>query len=75
MSGIDILGLAMLVIGGLWLIIEAFKTSILWGLGCLIITPVSLVFIFVHWDKAKSPFILQLVGLALIIANAFLEAL
>ncbi len=75
MSGIDMLGLAILVIGGFWLIIEAFKTSILWGLGCLIITPVSLVFIFVHWDKAKSPFILQLVGLALIIANAFLEAL
>lgn len=75
MSGIDMLGLAILVIGGLWLIIEAFKTSILWGLGCLIITPVSLVFIFVHWDRAKSPFILQLVGLALIIANAFLEAL
>ncbi len=75
MNGIEMLGLAILVIGGLWLLIEAFTTSILWGIGCLLITPVSLVFIFVHWDRAKSPFILQLVGLALIISNTFLEAL
>jgi hypothetical protein len=75
MNGIEMLGLAILVIGGLWLLIEAFTTSILWGIGCLLITPVSLVFIFVHWDKAKSPFILQLVGLALIMSNTFLEAL
>jgi hypothetical protein len=75
MNGIEMLGLAILVIGGLWLLIEAFTTSILWGIGCLLITPVSLVFIFVHWDRAKSPFILQLVGLALIMSNTFLEAL
>ena len=75
MNGIEMLGLAILVIGGLWLLIEAFTASILWGIGCLLITPVSLVFIFVHWDRAKSPFILQLVGLALIISNTFLEAL
>lgn len=71
MSIMMMLGGALLFIGGIWLLIEAFTTSILWGIGCLLITPVSLVFIFVYWDRAKSPFILQLVGLALIILDKF----
>lgn len=72
MSAIVMLGTALLLIGGIWLIVEAFKTSILWGLGCLLITPVSLIFTFVHWDRASNPFILQLIGLALVISPKFL---
>jgi hypothetical protein len=72
MNGIVMLGVAISLIGGIWLLVEAFKTSILWGLGCLLITPVSLVFIFVHWDRAKSPFILQLIGIALILSRKLL---
>lgn len=59
------LGLAVFIIGGIGTLIASFKTSILWGLGCLFIAPVSLIFLILHWDVAKNPFFLQLVGIAL----------
>jgi len=34
--------------------IVAFKESILWGLGCLIVPFVSLVFLIVFWNDAKN---------------------
>ena len=58
-------GIALLIIGGIGTLIAAFKTSILWGLGCLLIAPASLIFLVLHWDEAKNPFFLQLVGFAL----------
>ena len=65
MIAIAYLGIALLIIGGIGTLIAAFKTSILWGLGCLLIAPVSLIFLILHWDVAKNPFFLQLFGLAL----------
>ena len=54
-----------MVIGGIWVLIEAFKESILWGLGCIFIPLVSLIFVIMHWDKAGKPFLIQLVGIVL----------
>ena len=65
MIAIGYLGIALLILGGIGTLIVAFKTSILWGLGCLLIAPVSLIFLILHWDVAKNPFFLQLIGLAL----------
>ena len=61
-------GLVVFVIGGLGTLIASFKTSFLWGLGCLLLAPVSLIFLIVHWDVAKNPFFLQLFGLAIMLA-------
>ncbi len=38
------IGLGIFIIGGIGTLIAAFKTSILWGIGCLLIAPVSLLF-------------------------------
>ena len=65
MIAVAYLGIALLIIGGIGTLIAAFKTSILWGLGCLLIAPVSLIFLILHWDVAKNPFFLQLIGFAL----------
>ena len=65
MEALTYLGLAVFIIGGIGTLIAAFKTSILWGLGCLFIAPVSLIFLVVHWDVAKNPFFLQIAGLAM----------
>ena len=70
MIAIGYLGIALIIIGGIGTLIAAFKTSILWGLGCLLIAPVSLIFLVLHWDVAKNPFFLQLVGLALLFAGS-----
>ena len=65
MIAIAYIGIALIIIGGIGTLIAAFKTSFLWGLGCLLIAPVSLIFLILHWDVAKNPFFLQLIGLAL----------
>lgn len=56
------IGLGIFIIGGIGTLIAAFKTSILWGIGCLLIAPVSLLFLIMHWSSAKNPFFLQLIG-------------
>jgi hypothetical protein len=37
--------------------------SLWWGLGCLFLAPVTLVFLLVHWKVALRPFLLSLAGL------------
>ena len=54
-------GLGLLVTG-LWMLVLQFKTSILWGLGCLIIPLVSLVWLVMHWEVGKRPFLFSLVA-------------
>lgn len=70
MGALMYLGLAVFVIGGIGTLIAAFKTSILWGLGCLLIAPVSLLFLVMHWSVAKNPFFLQLVGFAMMLLGS-----
>ena len=65
MAALAYIGVAIFIIGGIGTLIASFKTSILWGLGCLFIAPVSLIFLILHWDVAKNPFFLQLIGIAL----------
>ncbi len=62
-------GIAVLIIGGLGVLIAAFKTSVLWGLGCLMVPPVSLIYLILHWPDAKNPFLLQLVGLGILFVS------
>jgi len=68
------LGFGLAIIGSIGFLIAAFKESILWGLGCFFISPVSLIFLFVHWQEAKNPFFLQLAGLAIILVATFMGA-
>ena len=66
MSALAYLGVALVIIGGVGTLIAAFKTSILWGVGCILLAPVSLIFLVLHWNVAKNPFFLQLAGLVLL---------
>ncbi len=70
MQALIYLGFILIFIGGIGTLIAAFRTGILWGLGCLFIAPVSLIFLAVHWDVAKNPFFLQLIGLFIIFAGS-----
>lgn len=53
--------------GSIIFLIAAFRQSVLWGLGCLLIPFVSLVFLVLHWAEAKKGFFIQLTGLAVIV--------
>lgn len=65
-------GFLILVIASIGFLIAAFKESIWWGLGCLLFSPVSLVFLIMHWDVAKNPFFLQLIGLAIMFSATYI---
>ena len=65
-------GIGIIVIGGLGFLIAAFKESILWGIGCILLSPVSIVFLVLHWEEAKNPFLLQLVGIGLLLVSTVL---
>ncbi|WP_180101407.1 hypothetical protein [Acinetobacter sp. YH12126] len=66
------LGFAIILIGGLGFLIAAFKTSILWGLGCLLFYPISIVFLILYWQDAKNPFFLQFIGVFIVFLGSML---
>ena len=63
-----LMGLGSLIafIGAIWLLVLAFKKSIVWGLASLFIGPVLLVFAIMNWGDCKKPFLIWLGGFALI---------
>ena len=63
MEVLSIIGLIVFVMGGFGLLIAAFKTNILWGVGVIVFAPAALVFTVLHWSEARNPFLLQLFGL------------
>lgn len=68
-----VLGLAISLVAGIWLLVVAFRESVWWGLGSLLLSPVALVFVILHWQQAKKPFLINLGGLALVIVGALLS--
>ena len=67
---ISIIGLIIFVIGGILFLIESFKESVIWGLACLFVAPVVIVFTFLHWDVAKKPFFILLTGFIIMLIGA-----
>jgi len=57
-------------IGGIWLIVEGFRASPLWGLGLLFFSPiVSIIFLFVKPDYALKPWVVSFVGVVFFIVG------
>jgi hypothetical protein len=66
----EILGMILVIVGaliaivfGIQLLIVAFQTSVLWGLGYLFVPFVALIFVIVHWDVARKPFLRGLIAI------------
>ncbi len=66
-----ILGFVMLVVGCIWFMVVAFGQGFWWGIGTLLIQPVWVVFLVKFWDKARSSFITECVGGALLVIGVF----
>lgn len=60
-----ILGGLVYLTGVIWLVVLAFRTSILWGLAAFFIPFGYVIFAGVHWSKARPGFMTHLAGLAL----------
>jgi hypothetical protein len=64
-------GILLMLVGGLFFIIAAFRESLLWGLAVMFLPVVPLIFLIVHWHRAKGPFFIQLYGLAAVLIGVF----
>lgn len=51
-----ILGWVLGLLGTLWVIVLAWQRSVLWGLVCLLVPIVQLVYIVAHGKEAKEGF-------------------
>lgn len=56
-------GLALLLIGWVWLVALAWGQRRAWGLATLLIPPAGLLFAPLHWPAARRPFLVGLLGL------------
>ncbi|MEQ1858937.1 MAG: hypothetical protein ABMA13_03275 [Chthoniobacteraceae bacterium] len=65
------LGAITAAVGGIMLLIAAFRESVLWGLAYLLLPLAGLVFIVMHWDKSRRGFLLNLAGVCVVIAGFF----
>lgn len=66
---VALVGLGLVIGGGVWFLVVAFSKSIWWGLGCLLCSPVGLVFLVLNFGRAWKPFALEVVGVALYVAG------
>lgn len=69
------LGWLISAVGGVWLLVAAFRTSLLWGFLTLFVPLAGIVFVFAHWDEAKRPFLVSLAGIAVLCSPLLLAAL
>lgn len=67
---VGVIGVVIFIIGAILFLVVAFKESIIWGIACLLITPVVLIFTVMHWEVAKKPFFIQLAGLGVMLMAA-----
>ena len=75
--GFLLVGIGALIglIFGIQLLIQAFRASVLWGLGCLFLSfPVTLIFVATHWEEAKKSFLCCLLAIPFYIGGAILLA-
>ncbi len=63
-------GLIMVLIGGIWFLVVAFQENVLWVLAGFFFPFVWLIFLFMHYDKAEQPFLIQLAGVVVSIGGA-----
>lgn len=55
---------AVSIIGWLWIVVTAFSDGeTLWGIGCLIISPLCIVYGILNYQELKIPFYMVLGGI------------
>lgn len=62
-----LLGALVAFVGGIWIVVNAFKKSVLWGLGALFVPFVSLIFAIMNWEQNKKPFLIAIAGVVIMI--------
>ena len=66
------IGSLLLVVGGIWAIVVAFRRSLVWGLCYLFVPFAALVFVFVAWADVRRAFFTNLIGCAILCGGLYL---
>jgi hypothetical protein len=64
-----LVGALISLLSSLLFLVAAFNTNTLWGLGCIFVPFVSLLFLVLNWDVAKRPFIANIIGTVLMLGG------
>ena len=63
-----LLAYGLLILGGIMVLIAAFRVGILWGLAVLFLPGiVHLIFVIMYWREAKSGVLVQLAAIPVVI--------
>jgi hypothetical protein len=70
--GVALLGLGwlLMVVGGLWGLVLAFKQSLMWGLLYIFVPLANVVFLIKHWAITRNAFFLVVSGVVLVVIGA-----
>lgn len=71
-SSLFVIGFLIGLFFGIKILIIAFRKSVVWGLASLFIPFVALVFVIMHWDETKKPFLCSLLAIPLYILGGIL---
>ena len=71
-GAIFLIGIIITIISQIYIIIKAFKTSLLWGFGTLFLPIVDLAFIVLYWNETKRYVYWILIGFLLFVVGASL---
>ena len=66
-----IVGFAVNAVCGIVVLVQAFKTSVGWGLAVMFLPFAALFFVLNHWEETKKPFLGGLGGTALMVLGIF----
>jgi hypothetical protein len=72
-TALYVTGILIALICDIWIVVLAFQESVLWGLGCLFLPVVGIVFAIMYWDTAHKPFLISLGGAALAFVGALIS--
>ena len=67
-----IVGVVMALVGAIMFLVAFFRESVIWGIGCLLFWPVSLVFMLLHWQDVKKAIGFEVLGVLMAVGGFML---
>lgn len=63
------IGTILILVSWLWIAVNGFRKSVLWGLGCLLVPLVGLIFAVLNFAENKIPLLLYVAGIVLFVVG------
>jgi hypothetical protein len=60
------------IIGFIMILWKAFARGIWWGIGCILLPPITIVFVILNWQESKKDFVVFIIGAILSCGMAYL---